>query len=211
MEPTRDRHATLVDLLDRVLDKGLILDADIIIHLAGIPLLGVKLKAALAGMETMLRYGIWEDWDKAQRALATEEHRREWQYLLPGEKILLEMFASEWYGKGLYHSWRPGNLYITDRRVFLFRKKPAEILFQTSYEAIKGMDVRRECNDVGREIDCIYFSLDSEEPVLIHPIDASLVRDSIEERMKAMGLEIGGNSPCLSACQDTEATLCVRR
>jgi hypothetical protein len=76
MEPTRDTHATLVDLLDRVLDKGVILDADIMIHVAGIPLLGVKLQAALAGMETMLKYGIWEDWDKAQRAIATEEYRR---------------------------------------------------------------------------------------------------------------------------------------
>ena len=76
MNPSRDTHATLVDLLDRVLDKGLILDADLIIHVAGIPLLGVKLKAALAGMETMLRYGIWEDWDKAQRAIASAEQWR---------------------------------------------------------------------------------------------------------------------------------------
>jgi hypothetical protein len=59
-----------------VLDKGVILDADIMIHVAGIPLLGVKLQAALAGMETMLKYGMWEDWDKAQRAIATEEYRR---------------------------------------------------------------------------------------------------------------------------------------
>jgi len=65
-----------VDLLDRVLDKGLMLDADLIIHVAGIPLLGVKLRAALAGMETMLKYGIWEDWDEAQRAIATEEYRQ---------------------------------------------------------------------------------------------------------------------------------------
>ncbi len=75
MGPTRDAHATLADLLDRILDKGLILDADLIIHVAGIPLLGVKLKAALAGMDTMLKYGIWEDWDDAQRAVATEEQR----------------------------------------------------------------------------------------------------------------------------------------
>jgi hypothetical protein len=51
------------------------IDADLIIHVAGIPLLGVKLRAALAGMETMLKYGIWEDWDEAQRAIATEEYR----------------------------------------------------------------------------------------------------------------------------------------
>lgn len=75
MDPTRNTHTTLVDLLDRILDKGLILDADLIIHVAGVPLIGVKLKAAIAGIETMLEYGIWEDWDAAQRAVATEEQR----------------------------------------------------------------------------------------------------------------------------------------
>jgi hypothetical protein len=75
MKPTRYTHATLVDLLDRILEKGLILDADLIIHVAGIPLIGIKLKAAIAGMETMLKYGIWEDWDAAQRAAAVERQR----------------------------------------------------------------------------------------------------------------------------------------
>ena len=87
MEPTRDTHATLVDLLDRVLDKGLVLDADLIIHVAGIPLLGVKLRAALAGMETMLKYGIWQDWDEAQRAIATKEHRQKRVALTPEGEV----------------------------------------------------------------------------------------------------------------------------
>jgi len=90
MEPSRDTQATLVDLLDRVLSKGVILDADIIIHVAGIPLLGLKLRAALAGIETMLKYGIWEDWDKAQRSIALEEYRHKKDVpLIQGEKVLL--------------------------------------------------------------------------------------------------------------------------
>ena len=76
MEPTRDAHATLVDLLDRVLEKGLVLNADLLIHVAGIPLLGVNLRACLAGIETMLKYGIWQDWDEAQRAIATEQRQK---------------------------------------------------------------------------------------------------------------------------------------
>lgn len=75
MEPTRDTHATLVDLLDRVLDKGLVIHADIIISLGGVPLIGVNLRAALAGMETMIRYGIMEDWDERIRAWE-REHRK---------------------------------------------------------------------------------------------------------------------------------------
>jgi hypothetical protein len=87
MEPTRDTHATLVDLLDRVLDKGLVLDADLIIHVAGIPLLGVKLRAYLAGMETMLKYGIWQDWDEAQRAIGTKEYRQKKVAMAPEGEI----------------------------------------------------------------------------------------------------------------------------
>ena len=68
MEPTRDSHATLVDLLDRVLDKGVVIQADLIISVAGVPLLGVNLRAALAGIETMLAYGMMEDWDASIRA-----------------------------------------------------------------------------------------------------------------------------------------------
>jgi hypothetical protein len=88
MNPTRESHATLVDLLDRVLDKGLVLDADLIIHVAGIPLLGVKLRAALAGMETMLKYGIWKDWDEAQRAIATKEYRQKKTAAAPESRVV---------------------------------------------------------------------------------------------------------------------------
>jgi hypothetical protein len=76
MQPARDTHATLVDLLDRVLEKGLVLNADLLIHVAGIPLLGVNLRACLAGVETMLKYGIWQDWDEAQRSIATAERQQ---------------------------------------------------------------------------------------------------------------------------------------
>ncbi len=61
MEPTRQGRHTLVDLLDRVLDKGLVINADVIISLAGIPLIAVNLRAAIASVETMLDYGLMRD------------------------------------------------------------------------------------------------------------------------------------------------------
>lgn len=85
MEPIRERNATLVDLLDRVLDKGLVIHADVIISLSGIPLIGVNLRAAIAGMETMLEYGIMRDWDAAIRAYE-REHRRKETVLIAGEE-----------------------------------------------------------------------------------------------------------------------------
>jgi hypothetical protein len=47
-----------------------------LIHVAGVPLLGINLKACLAGIETMLKYGIWQDWDEAQRSIATRERQQ---------------------------------------------------------------------------------------------------------------------------------------
>jgi hypothetical protein len=69
MQPTREGRATLVDLLDRVLEKGLVLNADLVIHVAGVPLLGVNLKACLAGVDTMLKYGVWRDWDEVVKSV----------------------------------------------------------------------------------------------------------------------------------------------
>lgn len=194
MEPTRDTNATLVDLLDRILDKGLMLNADIIIHVAGIPLLGVNLRACLAGMETMLKYGVWQDWDEAQRAIGAEEHRRKKQVPLEkGEEVILKMFASQWYSKGIYHNWQPGHLYVTDRRVFLFRKEPAEVLFQCPYEEIKGMATERKANIARKETDYLYLLLKSGEVAQLHPTETLPVKTAIEERMKALGLGLDEN------------------
>lgn len=77
MEPIKNERATLVDLLDRILDKGLVINADVIISVAGIPLIGVNLRAALAGMETMLKYGVMQAWDEKTREWEREYRKRQ--------------------------------------------------------------------------------------------------------------------------------------
>ena len=66
--PEFHTRATLSDLMDRLLDRGLFLRADLVISVAGIPLIGASLSLALAGMETMLKYGVMNDWDREMRA-----------------------------------------------------------------------------------------------------------------------------------------------
>lgn len=68
MEPNMQPQTTLVDLLDRVLDRGLVIYADVVISLAGVPLIGVNLRAAIAGMETMVKYGVMREWDDQIRS-----------------------------------------------------------------------------------------------------------------------------------------------
>lgn len=72
IETANKGNVTLVDLLERVLDKGLVVDADLVISVAGIPLVGINLRAALAGMETMVRYGVMEGWDREIRNASSQ-------------------------------------------------------------------------------------------------------------------------------------------
>lgn len=50
--------SSLVDVIDRILDKGLVINADIVISLVGVELLGIKIRAALASFETAAKYGL---------------------------------------------------------------------------------------------------------------------------------------------------------
>ncbi|WP_254524029.1 gas vesicle protein GvpM [Natrinema caseinilyticum] len=67
MRPQKNDEA-LVDVLDVLLRDGAILRADVIVSVADIPLVGIKLTAAIAGMETMTEYGLFEEWDASRRA-----------------------------------------------------------------------------------------------------------------------------------------------
>ena len=58
LQATKDEVTGLADVIDRVLDKGLVINADICVSLAGVELLGIKIRAALASFETAARYGL---------------------------------------------------------------------------------------------------------------------------------------------------------
>ena len=57
-EPARNHGDGLADVIDAVLDKGLVINADIMVSLAGVELLGIKIRAALASFETAAKYGL---------------------------------------------------------------------------------------------------------------------------------------------------------
>ncbi|GEM_PF-6960029 len=54
----KDMSGTLADVIDRILDKGLIINADITVAVVGVELLGIKIRAALASFETAAMYGL---------------------------------------------------------------------------------------------------------------------------------------------------------
>ena len=56
------KHSTeapsLADVIDRVLDKGVVINADIAISLASVELLTIRIRAVLASLETAAKYGL---------------------------------------------------------------------------------------------------------------------------------------------------------
>jgi hypothetical protein len=60
---------TLLDLIDRILDKGIVINGDITIAIAGTDLLTLKINLVIASLETAKRYGVelpWEKWNSSQ-------------------------------------------------------------------------------------------------------------------------------------------------
>jgi gas vesicle structural protein len=58
LEPSMDNSGNLADVIDRILDKGLVINADIAVSVAGVELLGIKIRAALSSFETAAKYGL---------------------------------------------------------------------------------------------------------------------------------------------------------
>jgi len=60
LKPDGDTRSenTLSTLIDRVLDKGLVLNADIMVSVSDVELLGIKIRAALASFETAAKFGL---------------------------------------------------------------------------------------------------------------------------------------------------------
>jgi hypothetical protein len=74
------RQLTLFDLLDRILDKGVVINGDITVSFAGVDLVSLKINLVIASLETAKRYGIelpWEKWAREKAELERKDKQRE--------------------------------------------------------------------------------------------------------------------------------------
>jgi hypothetical protein len=195
MEPIgRDSHATLVDLLDRILDKGLVINADIIISVAGIPLIGVNLRAALAGMETMLKYGVMQAWDEKSRAWEREHQKKNLSFLVADEEIFLKMYGSYYYSKGIYNAWRPGYFYLTNKRLILYRQDFNEITFQIPLEEVKALAIKEEEHFVKDMKKQVLYLIDKHDQMhQLSAVETKQLKEAIKQRIEVMGLYLNEN------------------
>lgn len=191
MKPTKDFEYTLVDLVDVILNKGVIINADVVISLAGVPLIGVNLRAAIAGMETMLKYGMMQAWDESvRREYAREIGEISKPPLGEDEEVVLHTFGSHYYARGIYNTWRPGELYLTNKRLFVHRKMPGEMLFETPLQEIKGLTIARDEYFVDALGDRLLVLLESGEIARLNAGDIEGLKTAIEKRMEEMGLTL---------------------
>ena len=188
MEPTRNSHATLVDLLDRVLDKGLVIHADLIVSVAGVPLIGVNLRAALAGMETMVKYGVMKDWDERTRAWETEHRKTKEVSVVLQEDVILEMLGSYYYAEGIYSTWKMGRIYLTDKRLILYHPSFEEILFETLLAKVKGLALETEKYFTGKHRENLCLLLEADNIVRLHALDTLGLKEALEQRLTLMGI-----------------------
>jgi hypothetical protein len=59
---TYGRSVTLLDVLDRILDKGVVIIGDISVSIGDVELLSIKLKLLIASVETAEKMGIDFGW-----------------------------------------------------------------------------------------------------------------------------------------------------
>lgn len=179
-----ERSNALVDLIDRIFVKGVILNADIIITVADIPLIGISLKAAIAGMRTMLDYGMMEAWDETLRREASKIEEDEQVALIEDEEIILKTYGEILSNFGTTYSdvWQPGYLYLTKKRLLLFRKKPPTILFETTLDKIKEITPRR-MNHIGGVREVLSINLANGITRYLHSNGIIALRDAVERAL----------------------------
>lgn len=74
MQPSYRRTSNLVDVLDRVLDKGLVVAGDIRVSLAEVELLTIRIRLIVCSIDKAEQIGLdW--WRDEPRSLAEAEHR----------------------------------------------------------------------------------------------------------------------------------------
>lgn len=67
MQPTRESDDAVVDLADVLLRDGVVVEADVLVSVADVPLVGLELRAAVAGMTAMREAGLLTAWDEEVR------------------------------------------------------------------------------------------------------------------------------------------------
>lgn len=209
MQPTRDPRATLPDLIEVLLNKGVHLNLDLIISVADIPLIGINLRATIAGIETMLEYGMMRQWDSDTREWVQRAVRTHLP-IADDEEILAKM-AGGHFQDNFYRTWRPGSAYLTSQRLIIHRRDPAETLWQARLESITSVEALRVPSIGGEERTRILIGLDGGSEATLSALDP----DRLISMLRAQLGSAVGDASSIADTADTagaaESTTTSRR
>lgn len=189
MEPVIDTKAGMGDLLERLLDRGVFVKLDLIISVAGIPLIGLSLHAALASIETMNTYGMFGDWDKSSRAQALLDQGPAQLSLADGENTVIEQFAMVRTQEGIISAWRPGRSYLTNSRLLLVRNNPNEVLVDLAFQdvvAIGSFDIV----EAGVTIEVLCLADVSGALVLVRTSEPEIFRTVLDDLLRRASVQV---------------------
>ena len=83
------QHSTqatnLADIIERVLDKGIVISGDITISLADVELLNIKIRLLIASVDKAMEMGI--NWWQSDPALSSSAHQLEAENRLLRERL----------------------------------------------------------------------------------------------------------------------------
>lgn len=200
MEPTRNPEVTLPDLITVLLDKGTYLNLDLIIAVADIPLIGINLRATIAGMETMLEYGMMREWDEKTRAWVQQSVAR--NFPLAEEEEVIAKMAGGHFEQGFSDIWRPGSVYVTNQRLVVFRRDPKEVLWETALHNITELRLSEE-RTIGSEVRTRLLVLtDDGETTLLSAAAPARIRELVGQQRPVMQLPEAGSD---ASSSDTTA------
>ncbi|MGZ3097114.1 gas vesicle protein [Streptomyces sp. H72] len=112
MQPRRDGEGSLAHVVETLLDKGLVLNADIMVSVAGVELLGIRLRAALASFETAARYGLEFPSGTDTETAAWRETREEKETCPAcGKRAAVEQLLNQWCP---WCGWRSAQAQLRD-------------------------------------------------------------------------------------------------
>lgn len=183
VKPTRDPRVTLDDLVEVLLNKGAVLHLDLIISVADIPLIGVSLRAAIAGMETMLEHGMMRQWDEHTRAWVEGSAARRGLDLREDERHVAQMHGGHLLEEGVYTAWRPGTVFLTDRRLVVLRRDPREIMWQSDLSEIREVRPETERSAGGAPRTRVRLTLDDGTTALLSAADPRALCDLLDRAL----------------------------
>lgn len=201
MQPTRNPAATLPDLLEVLLNKGVYLNLDLIISVADIPLIGVNLRATIAGIETMLEYGMMRQWDEQTRDWVQKSLARHVP-LEEDEEVLAAMAGSHFRPDGP-HRWRPGRAYLTTHRLILHRREPAETLWEAPLSSITHVGAFQETSLGGEQRTRLRIELTDGTQTTITAAEPEYLLKQTRAQLRDRGITTEASVPA----EETEPTM----